>query len=160
MALLIFYFTEHVLEYLQRRLLREVTEIDVSDSGIEAWHGMLGIIRYGIDEVLRRITQTGAPRHIFAIAFEGFIGQITFRVFVHAVIKTTAANAEILKSYQFIPSVKGGQEALVNVSRDLKTIGMLQESTDPDELATRSFKTFEGVPDSYKTEDGKLVAVE
>ena len=71
-----------------------------------------------------------------------------------------AANAEILKSYQFIPSVKGGQEALVNVSRDLKTIGMLQESTDPDELATRSFKIFEGVPDSYKTEDGKLVAVE
>lgn len=71
-----------------------------------------------------------------------------------------AANAEILRSYQFVPSVSGGYDALVNVANDLKEIGMLNESTDPAALVERSFKKFDGVPDSYKLEGDKLVPVE
>lgn len=68
-------------------------------------------------------------------------------------------NAAILKTYEFRPSVKGGHEALSNVAKDLKEIGMLGDSTDPDALTERSFKSFDGVPDSYKFEGDKAVAV-
>ncbi|WP_295152999.1 ABC transporter substrate-binding protein [uncultured Ruminococcus sp.] len=68
-------------------------------------------------------------------------------------------NAAILKTYEFRPSVNGGYEALANVSKDLKEIGMLGENTDPDALTERSFKRFDGVPDSYKFEGDNAVAV-
>jgi len=68
-------------------------------------------------------------------------------------------NAEILKTYKFIPSVQGGYDALVNVANDLKAIGMLKDGTDPVELSDRSFKRFDNVPDSYKIEGDNLVAV-
>lgn len=58
-------------------------------------------------------------------------------------------NAEILKSYKYIPSVQGGYDALVNVSTDLQNIGILKSSTDLDALIKRSFVFFDGVPDSY-----------
>ncbi|MBD5139867.1 MAG: ABC transporter substrate-binding protein [Ruminococcus sp.] len=57
--------------------------------------------------------------------------------------------AGLLKSYNYIPSVQGGYEALENVSRDLQTIGVLKSDTDIDALIARSFKYFDGVPDSY-----------
>lgn len=57
--------------------------------------------------------------------------------------------ANILKSYNYIPSVQGGYEALENVSRDLQTIGVLKSDTDIDALIDRSFKYFDNVPDSY-----------
>lgn len=57
--------------------------------------------------------------------------------------------AGLLKSYNYIPSVQGGYEALENVSRDLQTIGVLKSDTDIDALIERSFKYFDGVPDSY-----------
>lgn len=60
-----------------------------------------------------------------------------------------AANAKILKTYKYIPSVQGGYDALVNVSKDLSKIGLLKETTNVDELVERSFRTFDGVPDSY-----------
>lgn len=59
------------------------------------------------------------------------------------------ANAEILKGYKYIPSVQGGYDALVNVAADLHDIGLLKESTDVSALVERSFKFFDGVPDSY-----------
>ena len=59
------------------------------------------------------------------------------------------ANAEILKGYKYIPSVQGGYDALVNVATDLHDIGLLKESTDVSALVERSFKFFDGVPDSY-----------
>lgn len=62
---------------------------------------------------------------------------------------TPQANAEILKSYQYIPSVQGGYDALVNVSRDLQEIGVLKSTTDVDAMIERSFRFFENVPDSY-----------
>ena len=59
------------------------------------------------------------------------------------------ANAEILKGYKYIPSVQGGYDALVNVDADLHDIGLLKESTHGAALVERSFKFFDGVPDSY-----------
>ena len=80
--------------------------------------------------------------------------------FTRAVLKASAfvaenpeedarANAEILKEYKYIPSVQGGYDALVNVAADLHDIGLLKESTDVSALVERSFKFFDGVPDSY-----------
>lgn len=59
------------------------------------------------------------------------------------------ANAEILKGYKYIPSVQGGYDALVNVSKDLHEIGILKHETDVDAMIERSFKFFDDVPDSY-----------
>lgn len=69
-------------------------------------------------------------------------------------------NTSILKSYQYIPSVQGGYDALVNVSGDLQAIGVLKESTDLDALIERSFVFFDDVPDSYTIEGEKFVPVE
>ena len=57
--------------------------------------------------------------------------------------------SSLLKSYNYIPSVQGGYEALENVSRDLQTIGVLRSDTDIDALIERSFKYFDNIPDSY-----------
>lgn len=71
-----------------------------------------------------------------------------------------AANAEILKSYRFIPSVQGGYDALDNVARDLQTIGVLKAETDIDAMIARSFAYFDGVPDSYTLEGDTFTPVE
>lgn len=71
-----------------------------------------------------------------------------------------AANAEILKSYEFIPSVQGGYDALVNVAGELKEIGMLNDSTDVNDLVERSFKRFDGVPDSYTWSGDSFTSVQ
>ncbi len=70
-----------------------------------------------------------------------------------------AANAEILKGYEYIPSVQGGYDALLNVATDLHNIGLLKESTDVSALVGRSFKFFDGVPDSYAVENGEFAEV-
>ncbi|WP_035779758.1 ABC transporter substrate-binding protein [Butyrivibrio sp. MC2013] len=70
-----------------------------------------------------------------------------------------AANAQILSTYLFVPSVQGGYDALKNVTYDLKKIELLKESTDPDELIESSFKFFDGVPDSYEIIDGQFKEV-
>lgn len=68
-------------------------------------------------------------------------------------------NASILSSYKFIPSVQGGYDALVNVSGDLKKIGILKETTDLDSMIKRSFQFFDDVPDSYTIENDQFIAV-
>ncbi len=70
-----------------------------------------------------------------------------------------AANAKILSTYEFIPSVQGGYDALENVTNDLKTIKVLKDSTDANQLIESSFARFDGVPDSYKIVDGKFEEV-
>lgn len=67
--------------------------------------------------------------------------------------------ANILKSYNYIPSVQGGYEALENVSRDLQTIGVLKSDTDIDALLYRSFKYFDNVPDSYEINGDSFIEV-
>ena len=71
-----------------------------------------------------------------------------------------ADNAEILKTYEFKPSVQGGYDALVNVANDLKTIGLLKAETDVDALIARSFKFFDNVPDTYKVEGDSFTPVQ
>ena len=68
-------------------------------------------------------------------------------------------NAEILKGYKYIPSVQGGYDALVNVANDLHDIGILKAETDVDALVERSFRFFEGVPDSYTAEGDDFTEV-
>ena len=76
--------------------------------------------------------------------------------FTRAVLKASAFVAEnpeeaaqIQIDGEYIPSVQGGYDALVNVAADLHDIGLLKESTDVSALVERSFKFFDGVPDSY-----------
>ena len=69
-------------------------------------------------------------------------------------------NAAILKTYEFKPSVQGGYDALVNVVNDLKTIGLLKDTTDTDALIARSFKFFDGVPDTYTVDGENFTPVE
>ncbi|MCR4638617.1 ABC transporter substrate-binding protein [Ruminococcus sp.] len=69
-------------------------------------------------------------------------------------------NAEILKTYEFRPSVQGGYDALVNVANELKAIGLINENTDTDDLVKRSFKKFDGVPDSYEADGDNFNAVQ
>ena len=72
---------------------------------------------------------------------------------------TQENNAKILKSYKFIPSVQGGYDALVNVSKDLQDIGILKKETDVDALVERSFKFFDGLPDSYSADGDTFTPV-
>lgn len=68
-------------------------------------------------------------------------------------------NTKILKSYKFIPSVQGGYDALVNISRDLHDIGILKSDTDVDALIERSFRFYDGLPDSYSINGDSFVPV-
>lgn len=68
-------------------------------------------------------------------------------------------NGAILKTYEFRPSVQGGYDALVNVAKELKDIGLLGENTDTDALVKRSFKKFDGVPDSYEANGDSFTSV-
>ena len=70
-----------------------------------------------------------------------------------------ATNGEILKSYEFVPSVQGGYDALVNVANELYDIGILNQSTDVNALVERTFKKFDNVPDSYKAEGNTFTPV-
>lgn len=70
-----------------------------------------------------------------------------------------SVNAEILKGYKYIPSVQGGYDALVNVSKDLHEIGILKPETDVDAMIERSFKFFDDVPDSYTVNGDRFDAV-
>ena len=72
---------------------------------------------------------------------------------------TTPADAQS----QVVSSVTNAvdtDDALKNVATDLKKIGILKEETDVDEFVNKSFKYFDGVPDSYKVKaDGTFEAV-
>lgn len=72
---------------------------------------------------------------------------------------TQENNAKILKSYKYIPSVQGGYDALVNVSKDLQDVGILRKETDVNALVARSFKFFDGLPDSYTVEGDTFTPV-
>lgn len=54
-------------------------------------------------------------------------------------------NTELLKSYQFIPSAKGGYEALQLTVADLQKIGLIKETTDVTKLVEDSYVSLEDV---------------
>jgi NitT/TauT family transport system substrate-binding protein len=53
-------------------------------------------------------------------------------------------NTGILKTYNYIPSVQGGYDALVNSVTALNDIELLRPETDADKLIENSFLFFEG----------------
>ncbi len=62
-------------------------------------------------------------------------------------------NASILKSYNYKPSVKGGYDAIVVSSGQLRDLGVLDKSTDPEKLAKDSYIFFDNVKDTYSPEE-------
>lgn len=58
-------------------------------------------------------------------------------------------NAEILKSYNYKPSVQGGYDAIKVSSQQLVDIGILKPTTKPEEFAKNNYIFFNDVKDSY-----------
>ncbi len=54
-------------------------------------------------------------------------------------------NAKILAHYNYMPSVEGGEQAVIAGSKELKASGILEPGTDPDALAKRIFVRLAGV---------------
>ncbi|MGN0203730.1 MAG: ABC transporter substrate-binding protein [Coprococcus sp.] len=62
-------------------------------------------------------------------------------------------NAELLKSYNYIPSVQGGYDAIKLSVEQLSAIGILKEGTDPQTFTDNVYVFYDDVPDSYTRED-------
>lgn len=62
-------------------------------------------------------------------------------------------NASILKTYNYIPSVQGGYDAVVKNVEELTAIGILKEGTDAKAFADGSYAFFDDVPDTYTPEE-------
>ncbi|MDS1030769.1 ABC transporter substrate-binding protein [Bacillota bacterium LX-D] len=54
-------------------------------------------------------------------------------------------NAQVLATYNYEPSVEGGQKAVINGSKEMREIGVLDKSTDTDALARSAFIKLKGV---------------
>lgn len=54
-------------------------------------------------------------------------------------------NASILASYNYIPSIKGGADAVNSLSKEMKKLGLLNKDTDAEALAKSSFVKLKGV---------------
>ncbi|MCD8084141.1 MAG: ABC transporter substrate-binding protein [Clostridiales bacterium] len=62
-------------------------------------------------------------------------------------------NAGILKSYNYIPSVQGGYDAIRLSVEQLADIGVLKEGTDAQKFADDVYVFYDDVPDSYTADD-------
>ena len=58
-------------------------------------------------------------------------------------------NAAILESYNYIPSVSGGYDALAKSVEELQAIGIIRKETDAQALIDNSFVRLDGVEDTY-----------
>lgn len=67
-----------------------------------------------------------------------------------------AVNASLLKSYNYSPSVSVASDTIYNAANELIRIGELN-ADDPNVFVERAFTTFDGVPDSYRYENGEFV---
>ncbi len=54
-------------------------------------------------------------------------------------------NAKVLATYNYQPSVEGGQSAVINGSKEMKEIGVLDKDTDPEALSKTAFIKLDGV---------------
>lgn len=57
-------------------------------------------------------------------------------------------NSELLKSYQYIPSVEGGYNAVHDCAEQLASIGLIDPHTDAKEFTDQVFLFFKGLSDS------------
>ena len=66
-----------------------------------------------------------------------------------------AFNASVLKSYNYLPSVQGGYDAIKLSVQQLTDIGILREGTDAAEFADNAYLFFDGeqVPDTYTPDE-------
>ncbi len=62
---------------------------------------------------------------------------------------TAEQNAVAISKLRYVPSVTGAEEAVKLASAEMKTAGMLNATTDVDELARRAFVHLEGVTDEW-----------
>lgn len=62
-------------------------------------------------------------------------------------------NAELLKSYNYIPSVQGGYDAIKLSVEQLANIGVLKEGTDAQKFVDDVYVFYDDVPDSYTAVD-------
>ena len=60
--------------------------------------------------------------------------------------------AEILKTYNYKPSVQGGYDALKQNAEDLTKIGILKEGTDAKAFADNAYIFFDDVPDAPESD--------
>src|SRR5216684_3332662 len=58
-------------------------------------------------------------------------------------------NAVAISHLRYVPSVSGAEAAVKSAAIEMKKAGMLNASTDVDELATRAFAHLEGVSDDW-----------
>ncbi|MBQ3379217.1 MAG: ABC transporter substrate-binding protein [Clostridia bacterium] len=62
-------------------------------------------------------------------------------------------NAKVLRSYNYIPSVQGGYDAIQLSVAQLTDIGILKEGTVAKEFADNAYIFFDDVPDTYAPEE-------
>jgi NitT/TauT family transport system substrate-binding protein len=62
-------------------------------------------------------------------------------------------NASLLKSYNYIPSVQGGYDAIKLSVEQLAQIGILKEGTDAKQFTDNVYAFYDDVPDSYTAAD-------
>ena len=62
-------------------------------------------------------------------------------------------NVSVLKSYNYIPSVQGGYDAIRLSAEQLAGIGILKADTDPQKFTDDVYLFFDDVPDSYTAAD-------
>ena len=67
-------------------------------------------------------------------------------------------NASLLASYNYGPSVSIAKDTITNAASELIRIGELK-ADDPSIFVSKAFSSFDGVPDSYKYENGKFTEV-
>lgn len=67
-------------------------------------------------------------------------------------------NAQLLASYNYGPSVSIAAQTITNAGSELIRIGELK-ADDPEVFVSKAFTKFDGVPDSYKYENGSFTEV-
>ena len=67
-------------------------------------------------------------------------------------------NGSLLASYNYSPSVSIAADTIRNAASELNRIGELK-AEDPNVFIDKAFTKFDGVPDSYKYENGKFTEV-
>lgn len=65
-------------------------------------------------------------------------------------------NTAILKSYNYLPSVQGGYDAIQLSVQQLTDIGLLKAGTDAKAFADRSYRFFDDVAETYTVEEAAV----
>ena len=65
------------------------------------------------------------------------------------IASTPELNALAIRKLSYLPSVKGAAEAVVSAAGEMRIAGMLEDRTDPDALARKSFVRLPGVDDTW-----------